>query len=98
MPWVASHCCRKIRSFGWSCVVGIVLGGSQRALAQNSPETDDLTSSRQKRGPAKNRRVVIAVVNIEQIRSEEQDSDVQLDQWKRMKAQAPWNDQQSPVP
>ena len=43
MPWVASHCCRKIRSVAWSCAVGIVLTGSQSALAQNSQGTDDLT-------------------------------------------------------
>lgn len=49
---------------------------STAALGNSRP----LTSSRQNRDLAKNRRVVIVVVNIEQIRSEEQESDLQLDQ------------------
>ena len=58
---------------------------STTALGNSRP----LTSSRQNLDLAKNRRVVIVVVNIEQIKSEEQDSDLQLDQRKRKKPLAP---------
>lgn len=42
-----------------------------------------LTKGRQNRDLARNRRVVIVVTNIEEIRSEEQESDLQMDQRKR---------------
>ena len=58
---------------------------STTALGNSRP----LTSSRQNRDLAKNRRVVIVVVNIEQIRPEEQESDLHLDQRKRMKNPRP---------
>lgn len=44
-----------------------------------------LTKGRQNRELARNRRVVIVVTNVEEIRSEEQESDLQMDQRKRRK-------------
>ena len=85
MPWVVSRCCQKIRSVAWSCAVGIFLAGSQSALGQNSPGTDDLTVKPSEPPCCHCRREHRA----DPIRSEERDSALQLDKRKRMKSPGP---------